>query len=708
MSTTSDRSSAVEGRLKPSFLLLVYANAFITGAVVMGFEMLGSRYLNPFFGSGIYTWAALISTVLAALTAGYFFGGWMADRKPTPAGLGWLIVGGSAYLGVIPLFADGMLDGLATLLGALGDQHEFERWGSIAGAMLLLFVPLALLGVYSPYAIRLTLRATARSGTVAGRIYGVSTLGSIFGTLFVTFYLIPTMGSRHITYLLAAIGLAAGFSFVLHAWRSARMQARVAVAGALLLAVAAGLAQQAAFAEAPDGRAVPAQASPDAKEAGERFLAYLRKQGAEIRQGAIAAGPGPTGFRIENLVVADGKTEFRIASIEAAAFAERDNGEAVLTGVTIVDLEAREGEKTTFTGSRLAAESLTWSYRLREPRLAARGVALRDIAIMPPAGEIVRVASIDVAGLRVDSSTGGGVHGLAIRTVTVANKDETGSIGAIDIESIAAEIPARIAIKGVALRDLVANIAAQGTIRAAAVELRQFESVNLFDRNPADLRVLDFAIKGLEAPLSGSKDPGFEREMRELGYAVLKIGAELVYRYEAATTTFNLAKLELDVADMASFTIALKISGLSPEDIKKSLEPPPTPPGQVPNRDARQGALAVALLARLSLVSADISFRDKSILGRVLKRQAQKLQIDEAAVRAQYRAVVTAMRDEQTDPLVREALDAVIAFIDDPGELLVEIRPPAPLNLMAASALFATNPAQLWSMLGFKIVAKKP
>jgi hypothetical protein len=49
-------------------------------AIVMSFEMLGSRYLNPYFGSGIYTWAALISTVLIALTAGYFLGGALADR----------------------------------------------------------------------------------------------------------------------------------------------------------------------------------------------------------------------------------------------------------------------------------------------------------------------------------------------------------------------------------------------------------------------------------------------------------------------------------------------------------------------------------------------------------------------------------------------------------------------------------------------------
>ena len=62
---------------------MIYLIAFVTGAIVMSFEMLGSRYLNPYFGSGIYTWASLISTVLGALTVGYFIGGWLADRNPS-------------------------------------------------------------------------------------------------------------------------------------------------------------------------------------------------------------------------------------------------------------------------------------------------------------------------------------------------------------------------------------------------------------------------------------------------------------------------------------------------------------------------------------------------------------------------------------------------------------------------------------------------
>jgi hypothetical protein len=57
------------------FRTIIYVVALVTGGIVMSFEMLGSRYLNSYFGNGIYTWAALISTVLAALTAGYFLGG---------------------------------------------------------------------------------------------------------------------------------------------------------------------------------------------------------------------------------------------------------------------------------------------------------------------------------------------------------------------------------------------------------------------------------------------------------------------------------------------------------------------------------------------------------------------------------------------------------------------------------------------------------
>src|SRR5215468_2356334 len=88
----------------------LYFVAFVSGAIVMSFGMLGSRYLAPYFGSGIYTWAALISTVLAALCAGYFIGGALADRHPSPVLLAATLAIGSAYLVLLPAFADRALE----------------------------------------------------------------------------------------------------------------------------------------------------------------------------------------------------------------------------------------------------------------------------------------------------------------------------------------------------------------------------------------------------------------------------------------------------------------------------------------------------------------------------------------------------------------------------------------------------------------------
>jgi len=210
------------------FVWLVYITAFVTGAIIMSFEMLGSRYLNPYFGSGIYTWAALISTVLAALTVGYFLGGWLADRTPSPTVLGLTIVIGSGYLLLLPLFVDFLLEFVL-------DGIDDVRAGSLIASIAVLFFPVTLLGMCSPFAIRLLLRSAQQSGTVSGTIYGVSTAGSIVGTLGTTFMLIPAIGSRAITISLGAVGVAAGLAMMM-AGRRLAIRRGVAIAAAYLAA----------------------------------------------------------------------------------------------------------------------------------------------------------------------------------------------------------------------------------------------------------------------------------------------------------------------------------------------------------------------------------------------------------------------------------------------------------------------------------------
>ena len=191
----------------PAFRAIVYAGAFVTGAIVMSFEMLGSRYLNPYFGSGIYTWASLISTVLAALTVGYFAGGRVADRHPSARVLGTAVLIGSAFILALPSFS-------TMLLEALLDAVDDIKAGSLISAFVLMFFPVAFYGAYSPFAIRLLLRSTHASGGVSGGVYAISTAGSIVGTLGTTFFLIPAIGTRTITFTLGAAGMACGLALI--------------------------------------------------------------------------------------------------------------------------------------------------------------------------------------------------------------------------------------------------------------------------------------------------------------------------------------------------------------------------------------------------------------------------------------------------------------------------------------------------------------
>lgn len=219
---------------RPGFgAFVIYVVAFVVGAIVMSFEMLGSRYLNPYFGSGIYTWASLISTVLASLTVGYFVGGWLADRRPSAPVLGVTVLIGSLYILCLPLFAQPMLE-------AVLERIDDIKAGSLVSSVVILFFPVLFLGMYSPFAIRLLLTSARHSGMVSGTVYGISTAGSIVGTLGTTFYLIPSIGSRAIT---LSLGIAGVISAILLMALPALTRKRAAAAALAMLACAATLGQ---------------------------------------------------------------------------------------------------------------------------------------------------------------------------------------------------------------------------------------------------------------------------------------------------------------------------------------------------------------------------------------------------------------------------------------------------------------------------------
>jgi LPXTG-motif cell wall-anchored protein len=134
-------------------------------------------------------WASVIGLTLLYLTAGYFIGGYWADRMPTPVRFYQIVAWGALLSGLIPFAARPALPLIAGLGLSVGLASAL--------AMLILFaIPMTLLGCVSPFAIRLALESVEQAGQTAGRLYAVSTLGSVIGSLAPVLLLLPEAGTQ--------------------------------------------------------------------------------------------------------------------------------------------------------------------------------------------------------------------------------------------------------------------------------------------------------------------------------------------------------------------------------------------------------------------------------------------------------------------------------------------------------------------------------
>jgi predicted membrane-bound spermidine synthase len=166
------------------------ATVFVTGACVLVIEIIGTRVLAPFFGSGIYTWSTLISVTLAALALGYWLGGRLADRRPDSRILYALCLLAGCWTALTPVFG-------RLLLPVLLPLAEM-RFAVLVSGLVLFFPSLFLLGTIGPFAIRLITLNAAVVGTSSGRVFAVSTVGSLLAALAAGFILIPIFGTQAI------------------------------------------------------------------------------------------------------------------------------------------------------------------------------------------------------------------------------------------------------------------------------------------------------------------------------------------------------------------------------------------------------------------------------------------------------------------------------------------------------------------------------
>lgn len=181
---------------------VVVAMAFVSGFTIMTIEMLGARILSPYFGGSLSVWGSIITIFMLALAMGYLIGGRLSTRSPSPKMYGaFFIAAGMSSIPVI-LFSDAIMEPIFLSI-------EDPRYGSLFASIFLFFIPTSILGMISPYSVRLMVKTHEHSGHMAGLLFFISTVGSAAGTLGTSFYFVLWFEVNHILWgAIAALILA--------------------------------------------------------------------------------------------------------------------------------------------------------------------------------------------------------------------------------------------------------------------------------------------------------------------------------------------------------------------------------------------------------------------------------------------------------------------------------------------------------------------
>jgi hypothetical protein len=186
--------------------------AFISGFSIMAIQMLGGRILAPWFGASIYIWGSIISIFLVALAIGYLTGGKLSLHSPSMRRYGLLFILAGVSLIPIILFTE-------PVVSMTFDITEDPRYGSLLAALMLFFIPATILGMISPYSIRLLVTSEQTSGFSAGILFFVSTLGSALGTIGTAFYFVLLFEINQIIMTTSVVLISLGLTSQLSSWK---------------------------------------------------------------------------------------------------------------------------------------------------------------------------------------------------------------------------------------------------------------------------------------------------------------------------------------------------------------------------------------------------------------------------------------------------------------------------------------------------------
>lgn len=229
------------------------------------------------------------------------------------------------------------------------------------------------------------------------------------------------------------------------------------------------------------------------------------------------------------------------------------------------------------------------------------------------------------------------------------------------------------------------------TVAIEGIEIRAMDWAN-----PKAARYADLTVAGVEVPLDQqSAGPG--PSAKDLGYEKLNLDFHLAYKFDEAKKEFDIARLDIDIADFGDFSMTLRLGGITPQEV--------TALGQ-PSDPAKSGEAAMGMLGKLLLVKASIGFEDHSIVERAIKAYAKTKKISPEDALKEVLKQLADSKASAPDDFSKELVDAAIKFLQNPGEIEIVAEPPQPVPLFATIMGGMAAPGELKKALGLKVTVK--
>src|SRR6476661_5292281 len=358
----------------------------------MATEMCASRLLAPFFGASILIWANIIGLILIYLSVGYFWGGRLADRHPSLPYMCRLIVCAAMAIAVIPFVSEPLL---SAAVGAFAQASVGAFLGSFFASMALFSVPITLLGMVSPFAVRLAVDSVERAGEIAGRLYALSTAGSILGTFLPVVLLIPLIGTRRTMLAPAAVvalalvppGLVKPGSGVIWEGESAYqfIQVQATADGGRVLHLNEGWAEHSVWHRdrvLTGGYWDQFLLAPDMHGPGFGSLAMIGYAGGTVGRayGTFWPATNVLGIELDPEVTAIGRRYFGLASNPRVSVATADGRPYLATHTTRYDAIFLDAFRQPYIPFYLTTQEF---WRLADERLRPRGMVMANVGTIP-------------------------------------------------------------------------------------------------------------------------------------------------------------------------------------------------------------------------------------------------------------------------------------------------------------------------------------